>query len=182
MDAGLQLKHEAERLALQMHQGLEMEALLESSVERDTFCVGQRVVLEVDGGVIGGVMTGGPHFDSSVNVRTDAGELHLYCEIHRVNSAFRPRRASIASSNGLSSLESSLGSRKGSLNCMLTRSRRNSECDTSHTVPISFLGHASTTEQPSVHATQKGGRPPAYRRRNSFKAPVYDLEALRREI
>eukprot|EP01063_Lacrimia_lanifica_P030722 TRINITY_DN4931_c0_g1_i1.p1 TRINITY_DN4931_c0_g1~~TRINITY_DN4931_c0_g1_i1.p1 ORF type:complete len:262 (+),score=40.58 TRINITY_DN4931_c0_g1_i1:49-834(+) len=108
--SSLSAKHRQELQQLQLQQ-LEELLAFELSMERDArkFRIGDRVVLQIGQGSAQGVVVGGPHFDGSLNVQTDTHELHLYCEVHRVDSAAPARRdfaSGSASSQGLSSITS----------------------------------------------------------------------------
>ena len=86
-------------------------------------CLGDRVELDIDTRKVGGVITGGPHFDRSVNIKTDEGEHHLYCRRHRVTRVAPLSRRSSVQSNGLTASSFGSFSRHSSCNSLSLNAR-----------------------------------------------------------
>eukprot|EP01060_Flectonema_neradi_P010792 TRINITY_DN17874_c0_g1_i1.p1 TRINITY_DN17874_c0_g1~~TRINITY_DN17874_c0_g1_i1.p1 ORF type:complete len:194 (+),score=26.15 TRINITY_DN17874_c0_g1_i1:162-743(+) len=127
----------------------EMQALLTKSSMGCVPLPGDNVMLEVDGHLVGGVVEDGSHFDGSIDVITEKGERHVYCQLDRVQLLRRGRSDSIPSSDGLTMSRRSSGasffsSRRGS--DMAGLSRRSSESALSRKSSSSAMG--STTRPP----------------------------------
>eukprot|EP01063_Lacrimia_lanifica_P023146 TRINITY_DN30640_c0_g1_i1.p1 TRINITY_DN30640_c0_g1~~TRINITY_DN30640_c0_g1_i1.p1 ORF type:complete len:176 (+),score=55.36 TRINITY_DN30640_c0_g1_i1:52-579(+) len=79
--ATMMARHQAEQVRLLREQAAELAAV---ETQLPNVRVGSVVKLLVGTDVTTGVVVMGPHADGSVNIVTEQGELHLYCEMHRV--------------------------------------------------------------------------------------------------
>ena len=124
-------KQNQELAELLLRQQNEMQALLTKSSMGCVPVTGDNVMLEIDGQLRRGTVgEGGPHFDGSIDILTEEGERHVYCQLDRVQLLRRGRCDSISSEGMTLSRRTSgssfFSSRRGS-DIAAGLSRRSSE-------------------------------------------------------